>query len=320
VNDSQRQRGKAIHRQTGKTFYYATRLLPERIREQTYVLYGFFRIADEIVDDGVDRNPETQRSQLEEIRVAALGREETDEPVVDAFSTIREQAGIPDEEVNVFIDAMIADIDTDRYGTYAALEEYIRGSAAAVGTMMTAIMDVDRPEKARPHAMALGEAFQLTNFIRDVKEDIDELGRVYLPQSTLRQQGVTAEQLRRGEVTPGLRRAVKSELARAETRYRRGVEGIKYLPEDCQFAVLLSAVLYAEHHRLIRRQNFDVLSNRPALSRRRKLLLIARTWWNWRRFDDPVTVFRRVSAIPVEESPAEERIAEETDRGVVSQD
>jgi phytoene synthase len=320
VNDSQRQRGKAIHRQTGKTFYYATRLLPERIREQTYVLYGFFRIADEIVDDGVDRDPDTQRSQLEEIRAAALGREETDDPVVEAFSAIRDQAGIPDEEVNVFIDAMIADIDTDRYGTYAALEEYMRGSAAAVGNMMTAIMDVDRPEKARPHAMALGEAFQLTNFIRDVKEDIDELGRVYLPQSTLRRHGVTVDQLQRGEVTPGLRRAVKSELARAETRYRHGVEGIKYLPEDSQFAVLLAAVLYAEHHRLIRRQDFDVLSNRPALSRARKLLLIARTWWNWRRFDDPVTVFRRVSAIPVEESPADEPIAEETDRGVLSQD
>jgi len=320
VNDSQRERGKQIHRQTGKTFYYATRLLPERIREQTYVLYGFFRIADEVVDDGAGRDPETQRSQLETFRASALGRKEADEPVIEAFSEIRERAGIPDEEVNAFIDAMIADIDTDRYETDDDLEAYMRGSAAAVGNMMTAIMDVEQPDKARPHAMALGEAFQLTNFIRDVSEDIDELGRVYLPLETLRRHDVSVAQLRRGEVTPGFRRAIQSELARTESRYRHGVRGIEYLPKDCQFAVLLSAVLYAEHHRLIRRQEFDVLSKRPSLSRSRKLWLIAKTWWNWRRYGDPVTVFRRVSAIPDDGSPTEETPTGGPNRGVPSPD
>ncbi|PSQ35959.1 geranylgeranyl-diphosphate geranylgeranyltransferase [Halobacteriales archaeon SW_10_66_29] len=320
MNDSQRKRGKTIHRETGKTFYYATRLLPERIREQTYVLYGFFRIADEVVDDGFDREPSAQRAELESIRRAALGEEATEEPVIAAFAEIRAQAGIPDEEVDAFIDAMIADIDTDRYETDDDLESYMRGSAAAVGNMMTAIMEPDQPETARPHAMALGEAFQLTNFIRDVREDIEELGRVYLPLTTLRRNDVTVEQLRRGEVTPGFRRAIQSELARAETRYRHGVQGIEYLPSDCQFAVLLSAVLYAEHHRLIRAQEFDVLSTRPSLSRPRKLWLIARTWWNWRRYRDPVTVFRRVSAIPSEEAPPDETATGGPDHGVPSPD
>ena len=320
MNDTQRERGKAIHRETGKTFYYATRLLPERVREQTYVLYGFFRIADEVVDDGTGRKPEAQRAQLEEIRSAALGRSDTDEPVVGAFSEIREEAGIPDTEVDAFIDAMVADIDVDRYRTYGDLQSYMRGSAAAVGNMMTAIMDVDQPETARPHAMALGEAFQLTNFIRDVYEDIEELGRVYLPLETLRRHNVTVDQLRRGEVTPGFRRAIQSELARTEDRYRHGVRGIEYLPRDCQFAVLLSAVLYAEHHRLIRRQDFDVLTSRPSLSRTRKLWLIARTWWNWRQYNDPVTVFRRVSAIPTEETPTDETATGGPDHGVPSPD
>jgi len=320
VNDSQRERGKEIHRQTGKTFYYATRLLPERIREQTYVLYGFFRIADEVVDDGADRSSDAQRAKLEAIRAAALGGSETEEPVVEAFSEIRERKGISDEEVDAFIDAMIADIDRDRYETYEELEAYMRGSAAAVGNMMTAIMDVDHPEKARPHAMALGEAFQLSNFIRDVREDIDDLGRVYLPLETLRRHEVTVDQLARHEVTPGFRRAIQSELSRAEDRYRHGVEGIEYLPKDCQFAVLLSAVLYAEHHRLVRRQDFDVLSTRPSLSRSRKLRVVARTWWNWRRFGDPVTVFERVSAVPSEESTAEETATSGPDRGVPSPD
>jgi len=313
VNDPQLERGKAIHRETGQTFYYATRLLPERIREQTYVLYGFFRIADEVVDDGADRPASRQRERLEEIRAAALGEGTIDEPVVEAFDSVREEAGIADEEVEQFVDAMVMDIDTDRYESYEDLERYMRGSAAAVGNMMTAVMDVERPQRARPHAMALGEAFQLTNFIRDVREDIRELDRVYLPLETLDQYGVTVDQIEREQCTPEFRRAVQSELRRAESCYREGVKGIKHLPEDCQFAVLLAAVLYAEHHKLIRKQDFDVLSARPELTRARKLFVVARTWWNWRRYEDPVTVFRRVSAIP-----ADEGYSEETEHGVLS--
>jgi len=300
VKDEQRERGKAIHRETGQTFYYATRLLPERVREQTYVLYGFFRIADEVVDDGADRPAAAQREELEQIRAAALGEADIDKPVVEAFAEIRAAAEIPDEEVDKFIDAMLADIDTDRYETYEDLEAYMRGSASAVGNMMTAVMDIEKPEKARSHAMALGEAFQLSNFIRDVREDIRELDRVYLPLETLERHDVTVEQIEREECTPEFRRAIQSELRRAEQRYREGVEGIELLPEDCQFAVLLAAVLYAEHHRIVRKQDFDVLSGRPELSTARKLLVVGRTWWNWRRYRDPVTVFRRVSAVPVE--------------------
>lgn len=302
MKDPQRERGKAIHRETGQTFYYATRLLPERIREQTYILYGFFRIADEIVDDGVDRSPKSQREELQRLREAALGRVEAEDPVVEAFAEIREEAGIPEREVDAFIDAMIADIDTDRYDTYEDLEAYMRGSAAAVGNMMTAIMDVRRPEAARPHAMALGEAFQLTNFLRDVREDIRDLGRIYLPLETLDRYGISPRQIEREECTSDFQRAMQTELRRAEGLYRKGVAGIEHLPEDCQFAVLLAAVLYAEHHRLIRRQNFDVLSSPPELSRPRKLWVVAKTWWNWRRYRDPVTVFRRVSAVPMDDS------------------
>jgi phytoene synthase len=302
VNESQIERGKAIHRETGQTFYYATRLLPERIRSPTYVLYGFFRIADEIVDGDDDLTAAQQRRRLEQLRDAALGNAEADEPVVAAFRDVCERHGIADEEVEAFIDAMSTDIDTDRYETYDDLAGYMRGSAAAVGHMMTALMEPDNPERARPHAGALGEAFQLTNFIRDVREDIRDLDRVYLPEETLEVNDVTVDQIRAEECTPGFRRAVKTELLRCEQLYREGVAGIEHLPDDCQFPVLLSATLYAEHHRLVRNQKYDVLSERPSLSTARKLWVVARTWWNWRRFDDPVTVFRRVSPIPEAEA------------------
>ena len=297
MRKSQLERGKAIHKDTGGTFYYATRLLPARIRTPTYVLYGFFRVADEVVDGDHEMAPAQQRDRLNHIREAALGNAEAEEPVVDAFDEIRRGHGIADEEVHAFVDAMIADIDTDRYGTYEDLEGYMRGSAAAVGHMMMTLMAPEDPETARPHAGALGEAFQLTNFIRDVREDIVDRDRIYLPETTLDEHGVDYDQLRRFEMDDAVAGVISTELHRAEDLYREGVAGIKYLPEDCQFAVLLASVLYADHHRLIRTRDLDVLSATPQLSTTRKFYLVARTRWEWVWNKDPETVFEAVSPL-----------------------
>ena len=298
VDNAQLAKSKGIHRRTGKTFYYATRVLPQRVRRQTYILYAFFRVADEVVDDEAsDLGPAAQREELLRIRDAALGREETDDPVLSAFDEVRAETGIADEDVEEFIDAMLTDIDKTRYETYDELEAYMRGSAAAVGRMMTAIMEPDDPDAALPHATALGEAFQLTNFIRDVREDIDDRDRVYLPQTTLAEYGVTDEQIERHEVTEGFRDAVRHELVRAEELYHEGVAGIKYLPEDCQFAVLLASVLYADHHRLVRDREYDTLSATPGLATHRKVWLVAKTRWHWAWNKDPEAVFQRVAPL-----------------------
>ena len=294
--------GRTIQQRTGKTFHLATRLLPERVRHPTYVLYGFFRIADEVVDDPDGTPPEAQLERLESIRAQALGEAPASDPIVEAFCSLRERHDIPDAEVDAFVDAMRADVHTDRYETVADLEAYVRGSAAAVGVMMTAVMAPEDESTAIPHARALGEAFQLTNFVRDVREDVLDRDRIYLPLETLRSYGVSADQIRRLEYTPAVGRAVAAELRRAEVRYREGVAGIRHLPDDCQFPVLLAAVLYAEHHRLIRSRDYDVLSDRPTLSTARMLWCLARTRWHWQWNRDPDVVFRRVAAIPSGES------------------
>jgi phytoene synthase len=289
---------KAIHRQTGRTFYYATRLLPNRVRDATYVLYAFFRLADEVVDDADGVSPECQRRRLEELRAEALGETEPENPVLAAFREVKDEHGIEDRTVEEFIDAMLTDIGKYRYASYEELEEYMGGSAVAVATMMTDVMDPDDPETARPHAKALGEAFQLTNFVRDVREDVVERDRIYLPGTTLEKHGVTTKQIERFEMDGSVAAVVREELARAERLYREGVAGIKYLPRDCQFPVLLAAVLYAEHHRLIRARGYDVLNNEPELGTLRKLSLVARTRWHWQWNADPEEVFQRVSAVP----------------------
>ncbi|WP_248896210.1 phytoene/squalene synthase family protein [Haloplanus halobius] len=298
VSDDGIARGRAIQRRTGKTFHLATRLLPDRVREPTYVLYAFFRVADEVVDDADGVPPEEQRAELERLRAAALDEEPTDDPVLAAFADLRERHGIDDADVHTFVDAMLTDVTKSRYETFDELRAYMDGSASAVGRMMTDVMAPERPERARPHATALGEAFQLSNFLRDVREDIVERDRLYLPRETLGAYGVSEADLRNFEVTEEFRRAMAHELRRTEALYREGVAGIEYLPADCQFPVLVAAVLYADHHRLIRERNYDVLSETPAISTRRKLALVARTRWHWAWNRDPETVFRRVSAVP----------------------
>jgi phytoene synthase len=298
VRDRRVAKSKAIQRRTGKTFHFATRVLPERVRHPTYVLYAFFRIADEVVDDAEGAPPEEQAARLEELREEALGRAETDSPVMAAFQDVREDRGVQDGEINAFIEAMKTDIDKSRYETFAELRGYMRGSAAAVGAMMTSIMDTEDAEVAHPHAVALGEAFQMTNFLRDVREDVVDRDRIYLPRETLDRHGVPVEQVENLEFSPEFADAMREELDRTERLYRQGVAGIQYLPEDCQFAVLLAAVLYADHHRLIRKQDCDVLSAHPSLGTARKAWLAARTRWHWQWNRDPTTVFRRVSALP----------------------
>lgn len=297
IDDEQRRVGREIQRRTGPTFHVATRLLPPRYREATYVLYGFFRIADDVVDTTAETDPSAQRTELDRIRAAVLGDREVEDSVLRAVRALRREHDIPAEEIDVFLDAMERDVSETRYETYEDLETYLRGSAVAVAYMMLAVLDPAEREAARPHAKALGEAFQLTNFLRDVKEDIDEYGRVYLPRRTLRTHGVSEADLASGRFSPGFAAAMRTELERAEYLYRRGVAGIRYLPEDSQFAILLAAVLYAEHHHLIRANGWDVLSTRPELGRTTRLKLVARTWWRWRRDPDPEAVFYAVSAV-----------------------
>lgn len=288
---------KAIQRRTGRTFHVATRFLPERVRRPTFVLYAFFRMADEVVDDPDPGPADRQRATLERYREAALGERETDDPVLSAVADLRVAHDIPDREIDVFVDAMERDIDGPDVETTADLAAYTRGSAVAVGNMMLAVMDPPNCEAARPHARALAEAFQLTNMLRDVREDVTEYGRVYLPRDAMDRHGVSRADLANGECTSGVRALVGEQLRATESRYREGVAGIAHLPADTRFPVLLSAVLYAEYHRLIRERDYDVLSDPPSLSVLDYCRLFARTWYHWRRGRDPETVFYRVSAI-----------------------
>lgn len=301
--NSQLATAKTIHRRTGRTFHLATRLLPSRVRDPTHVLYAFFRIADDVVDDPDPSSKAAQRRELRSIRAQALGAEPPSGDVMEAFATLRDEYDLDPREIEIFLDAMAMDLEQTRYETTTELHEYLRGSSVAVANLLLDVFAPDIDPAARPHATALAEALQLTNFLRDVREDRLEYDRIYLPRETLTEHGVTVEEIESLEFSERVGAAIREELERTETLYREGVAGIEYLPEDVQFGVLLAAILYADHHRLIREQGYDVLSRRPELSTARRLSLAARTWLHWQRLGDPVDVFERVSALPSDAPP-----------------
>lgn len=286
---------KKIHKTTGKTFYFATKLFPKDIRKETYVLYAFFRKSDDVVDT---LNPsDNQSEKLESFKNQALGIEEPESSVVEEFSKIREYKNISDENIESFIDSMKMDININDYETYEELETYMDGSAASVGRMMTEIIQPDEIKKALDHATSLGIAFQMTNFIRDVGEDIDLYNRIYLPKITREKYNVTVQDIRNKNLNENFKKLLEEEMQRTEDIYKYGVKGIKYLPEDTQFPIFLSAVFYSDYHRMIRKENYDVLNYKHDISRLRKANLMFRSYWAWKRAESPIRAFKKVSTV-----------------------
>jgi len=168
----------------------------------------------------------------------------------------------------------------DRYTTFDELREYMRGSAAAIGLQMVPVLGtVGARAEAEPAAAALGEAFQLTNFLRDVAEDLDR-GRIYLPSEELAAFGVTEELLAHcranGHTDTRVRRALAHLIAVDRDLYRRAEPGIDLLAPRVRPAIRTASVLYAEILRRVEDSGYAVFRERAVVPRRRKLAVAAR--------------------------------------------
>lgn len=270
---------RRIHKKFGTTYYYATQRFPERIRRRVNAIYAFVRIADEWVDNPNGLSLETQRANLEDWRsqmVRGLAGERPEHWAMRAFCDTMLECQIPVEEAHCFLDAMIQDIDCAEYETYEDLRDYMRGSASAIGIMMCYAMDAPTDEDTILRAKALGEAMQLTNFIRDVGEDIRDRRRIYLPLEDLRRFGVSADDIRKGVVTPEFENLLKFEIERARELYRFSDPGTYRLPRRMRKAVLVSRILYSEILGRVEANGYDVFTKRARTSRWQKLFCAAR--------------------------------------------
>ena len=227
------ERCRRLHARHGRTYYLATRLLPGWKRRHVHALYGFTRYADELVDDrgsGLDRagRAAALRGFGDRFFAGLAGAPVTEDPVLPAVvHTVRAFALDPGD-FERFLAAMAADLHVDGYGTYQELCGYMEGSAAAIGTMLTPILESTDLAAARTYARQLGLAFQLTNFLRDITEDLAR-GRVYLPSEDLARFGVTRADLAAPRASPAVQALVAFEIARARAHDRAAAPGIGLL-------------------------------------------------------------------------------------------
>jgi len=206
---------RKLHAAHGKTYYLATLLLPPAKRPYVWALYGFARYADEFVDSLEHPDPqalvEWGGAFLDGLGAdpSASGAAVT-HPVSLAMIHTMRRWHIPRAHVEAFLESMQLDITVTSYRRYADLERYMYGSASVIGLQMLPILEPVAPEAAA-RARTLGEAFQMSNFIRDVGEDLQR-GRVYLPEEDLELFGVTREILQRRVVTPSVRELLRFEI------------------------------------------------------------------------------------------------------------
>jgi phytoene synthase len=272
------------HREYGTTYYFATQFFPRRYRERVHALYAFVRVPDEWVDNPGDRSPAEVRELLRgyraELHLAITGAR-PESAVLRAFADVVRETGMPISEPLCFLDAMEQDLTVTRYPTFDALLGYTRGSAAAVGLMMCHVLDVAPCEDTARAAMALGDAMQLTNFLRDVGEDARR-GRIYLPQADLAEFGVSERDLLEGRMSPEFVRLMQFEMGRARELYARADLGIPALPGFARPAVRCARLLYAQILDKIEQRGYDVFTGRARTSRSEKLAtaarVLARAW------------------------------------------
>ncbi|TNC24837.1 phytoene/squalene synthase family protein [Amycolatopsis alkalitolerans] len=281
-------RCRALNARHGRTYFLATRLLRPRQRPAIHALYGFARYTDDIVDHpqpGTDASARLTRVQDELSEGLRTGR--SAHPVLAAVVDTTRRFGIDPAFHTAFLASMRMDLTVTGYPDRASLRRYVHGSAEVIGLQLLPVLGtVVDPAEAAPHAAALGEAFQLTNFLRDIAEDLDR-GRVYLPEDELAAYGVDRGLLmwcrRAGRVEPRVRRALADQIAFTRAVYRRARPGIRMLDPASRPCVATAFALYARILDHIEDQEYNVFGTRVKVGNPKRLALAggaaARALW-----------------------------------------
>jgi phytoene synthase len=255
----------------GRTYYLATLLLPPAKRPFVHALYGFARYADELVDDLHRPDPEALdafgRQFLHDLDNTPV--EQVRHPVSRAAVHTARTWDIGRETFEAFLASMAMDATVEGFATYADLEQYMYGSAAIIGLQMVPILEPLDP-RAAIHARTLGEAFQMSNFLRDVAEDLRR-GRVYLPLEDLDKFGVSRADLAPGPTPPAVRDLLSFEIARTRDLYAAAEPGIALLHPSSRDCIRTAFRLYGGILDAIEAADLQVLDRRVAVPLPRRL-------------------------------------------------
>ncbi|MCW2652539.1 MAG: 15-cis-phytoene synthase [Mycobacterium sp.] len=271
------RRCRELNARHGRTFFLATRLLAPAQRPAVHALYGFARLADDILDDldsPLDTAAKAERLQhLSHQFFTGDGRD--GDPVLAAVIHTARGYRIPLELFRDFLNSMRMDLTVSSYPDRAALNRYMRGSAEVIGLQLLPVLGTVGPvEEAAPYAAALGRAFQLTNFLRDVDEDLARQ-RVYLPADELAAYEVDRDLLMwchiHRRTDPRVRRALAAQHAVTRDVYRFAGNGVELLAPRSRPCVATALTLYSEILDRIEDSDFAVFNHRATVGTTRRL-------------------------------------------------
>lgn len=262
-------------RQHARTFHFASFALPRSLRRASYALYAFCRH----IDDAIDRAPAgdavpTREALLAELDALLTGRSPL--PFCPAFAAMARAYGMPREFLADLIEGCARDREPARMESFAELEVYCHYVAAVVGLMMAKLFGLADPAGV-PRAVEMGIAMQLTNILRDVREDAG-LGRIYLPADELAAAGITTGDLLHGRHDTRWREFMAGQVGRARRYYAAGSLGLTLLAKGApQRTATLMAAVYGGILTEIERQDYDVFTRRARVTFPRKLAIATRT-------------------------------------------
>jgi 15-cis-phytoene synthase len=280
---------KGITRGAAKNFYYAFLVLPRRKREALYAVYAFMRRCDDITDDATISFAERRQkldTWLDALHSAQQGHP-TDDAILLALTDAQRRFGVPAGLLDELAHGTAMDIDIDieesgqsqsglnvQYQTFEDLRLYCYRVASVVGLVCIHIFGYRDPA-AEPLAERCGLAFQLTNIIRDVKEDA-AMGRVYFPEEDLAKFGLSAQELLSNPDPARFRPLLALEADRAREFYASGDELLAYISEDSQPALWVLVNIYRRLLEKIAEKQYDVFAAKVSLSTSEKLRILAK--------------------------------------------
>ncbi|KGO93074.1 phytoene/squalene synthase family protein [Flavobacterium subsaxonicum] len=260
-----------VTRAYSTSFSTAVKMLSPRIRQDIYNVYGFVRLADEIVDSFHDYDKEQLFAMFEADLENALQQGISLNPVLNAFQHTVRQYNIPRSLIDAFMKSMKQDLIKKYYATFAEYNEYIYGSADVVGLMCLKVFvnnDDARYEELKNPAMRLGSAFQKINFLRDLKADMEELDRSYFPTLNL------------NEMDDATKKAIVEEI---EADLREGYKGIVQLPAEAKFGVYTAYVYYKKLlSKLKNTPPLEIKTTRIRVPDYQKITLLAKCYLDYR--------------------------------------
>lgn len=261
-----------IIKKYSKSFYYAFSNLPEPDAKAVYAIYAFCRKADDIVDETPEKarqhkGLETFSKELEEFCDGDI----PDDPMWRALDDTCKRYGIDDELFYVQLKGQRMDIDFKQPGMLSELAEYSGHVAGSVGELLTPVLCRDVTSVRLYQARQLGVAMQYTNILRDIGEDYFDYGRIYMPSEIMEKHGYNLEKLKDKVIDQSFINMWESLAKEAEQMYDDFLPELIHYKDEARKPLLLSMKVYREIINEVRRQNYDCLTERQSVSKKRKI-------------------------------------------------